>query len=158
MACSRILLLLSVASLVAFAAPSASCQEHLTTVSGVYAVNFNVRIASTLPAGTTITCRAQIVPGQGAPGFLNQQWNAYPVGTAAGLAAVTGSTATCAAEIPFSWTVTSGQNGVMLSYEIDAVTSSGSATMLVRRSALQGISAAFPVSGGSASLSFNVAL
>ncbi len=158
MACTRILLLLSVALSAVVSETSASCQEHFTTVSGVYAVNFNVRVASDLPAGTTITCRAQIVPSQGGPDLLNQRFSAYPVGTAAGLAQVIGSTATCAAEIPFSWTVTGGQGGVMLSYEINAVSSSRNAPILVRRSALQGIRAAFPVSGGSTSLSINVAL
>jgi hypothetical protein len=155
---ARTLSLLSVALLAAAFATSAVGQEHFTTVSGVYAVTFNLRIASTLPAGTTITCRARIVPSQGDLDLRNQQFAAFPVGTAAGRVAVTGSTATCAAEIPFSWTVTSGQGGLMLSYEIDVVTTSGSAPMLLRRSASQGISTAFPASGGSTSLSLNVAI
>ena len=161
MSSTRTLSLLSAALLAVFAS-SAVGQQHFTTVSGVYVVTFNLRIDSTLPAGTTITCRARIVPSQGgSQGDLdlrNQQFAAFPVGTAVGRAAVTGAMATCAAEIPFSWTVTSGQGGVMLSYEIDAVTTSGSAPMLLRRSASQGISTTFPASGGSTSLSLNVAL
>ena len=158
MSSARTLSLLSVALLAAAFATSAVGQEHFTTVSGVYAVTFNLRIASALPAGTTITCRARIVPSQGGLDLWNLQSAAFPVGTAAGQVAVTGSTATCAAEIPFSWTVTSGQGGLMLSYEIDVVTTSGSAPMLLRRSALQGTSAAFPASGGNATLSLNLAL
>jgi hypothetical protein len=159
MARVRFPLLLCVALLASAIAPAMGAPDlrgALTTVSGVYSVTFNLSIASTLPAGTTITCRAQIAPNQGGLNLLNPQLVAIPVGTAAGLAAVTGSTATCAAEIPFSWTVTSPQGGVMLSYEIDAVSSFGSAPLLVRRSAQQNIGAAFPASGGSARLSLNL--
>jgi hypothetical protein len=158
MARVRFPMLLCVALLSAGAAQAANVPEDrgaLATVSGVYSVTFNLSIASTLPAGTTITCRAQIAPYQGL-NLLNPQLVAIPVGTAAGLVAVTGSMATCAAEIPFAWTVTSPQGGVMLSYEIDAVSGSGSAPLLVRRSAQQNIGAAFPASGGSARLSLNL--
>lgn len=159
MARVRFPMLLCFALLSAGAAQAANVPEDRgapATVSGVYSVTFNLSIASTLPAGTTITCRAQIAPNQGGLNLLNPQLVAVPVGTAAGLAAVTGSMATCAAEIPFSWTVTSPQGGVMLSYEIDAVSGSGSAPLLVRRSAQQNIGAAFPASGGSARLSLNL--
>ena len=156
---ARIPLLLCLALLAPAAALAVGAPEHrgsTTTVSGVYLVTFNVNIASTLPAGATIVCKAQIVPSQGGGGFLNHQLAAVPVETAAGLATVTGSTATCAVEIPFSWTVNGAQSGVSLSYEIDAVSSSGSAPLLVRSSAQQGIGEPFPAAGGSASVSFNV--
>jgi hypothetical protein len=161
MARVRISLLLLVALLAPAAALAASAADQGTAptmVSGVYSVTFNLNLASTLPAGTTITCRAQIVPNQGGPSLLNSQFAAIPVGTARGLAAVTGSTATCMAEIPFSWTQTSAPGGVILSYEIDAVSSSGSARLLVRSSAQQNIGAAFPASGASAGFSINLTL
>jgi hypothetical protein len=155
----RIPMLLCAALLVSAAVPAVGAPEQRassTTVNGVYSITFNLNIASSLPAGTTITCRAQMVPGQGGLNLGNPQLAATPVETAAGVATVAGSTAICAAEIPFSWTVTSAQGGVMLSYEIDAVSSSGSTPLLVRSSARQGIGAAFPAAGETASLSFNV--
>jgi hypothetical protein len=127
-----------------------------TTVSGVYAVTFNLNIASRLPAGTMITCRAQISPTHGLLDLLNQQFTSIPTGTAVGRIVVTGSTATCAAEIPFSWTVTGGPGGVMLSYEIEAVTNTGLTPLLVRRSAQQNLVAAFPATGGSSNLRLNL--
>lgn len=159
MARIRIPLLLCVALLVSAAAQAASVPELRAssfTVSGVYALTFNLNLATTLPAGTTITCRARIVPNQGGLNPGSQQLSAMPVGTVTGLAAMTGSTATCAQEIPFSWTVTNAPNGVVLSYEIDAVNNSGSIPLLIRTSGQQNIGVAFPASGERASLSFNL--
>jgi hypothetical protein len=68
-----------------------------------------------------------------------------------------GSTASCATEIPFSWTLTGAEGGVVLSYQIDAVSNSGSAPLLVRSSAGQNIAAALPAAGRNASLSLNLA-
>lgn len=156
----RIPLLLCVALLASAAAPAAGAPEgrgSSTTVSGVYSVTFNLSLASRLPAGSTITCRAQVMPNQEGLNFPHPQLAATPVETVAGLAAVTGSTATCATEIPFAWTVTSGQGGIVLSYDIYAVSNSGTA-LLLRRSVRQSISAAFPASGGSVSLSLNLTL
>jgi hypothetical protein len=126
------------------------------TVSGIYSLTFNLRIASTLPAGTTIICRARIVPGQGEFDLRNQPLPAIPLGMTTGLASLTGSTATCAEEIPFSWTVLNARGGVVLSYEIDALSNSGSIPLLVKSSGLQNVGAAFPAPGGRASLSFNL--
>jgi len=125
-------------------------------VSGVYSLTFNVRIASTLPAGTTITCRARIAPNQGGIDLRNQQIPAIPVGTVTAFAAATGPTATCAEEIPFSWTLLSTRGGVVLSYEIDAVSSSGSIPLLVRSSGPQNVGVAYPAPGGRANVSFNL--
>jgi hypothetical protein len=69
---------------------------------------------------------------------------------------VTGSKATCAAEIPFAWTVESARGGVVLSYEIDAVSSAGAGSLLLRSTARQGIGAALPAAGETASLSLSV--
>jgi hypothetical protein len=126
-------------------------------VSGVYSVTFNLNILSTLPAGTMITCRVQIAPNQGGLELGNRQLAALPA-AAVGRVVVTGSKATCATEIPFAWTVMGAQGGVVLRYEIEAVSGSGAAPVLVRSSARQKISAAFPALGGSANLSLNVGL
>jgi hypothetical protein len=123
-------------------------------VSGVYAVVFHVNLASTLPAGSILTCRARMVPIPGEVDLRNQMLAATPV--SAGQTSVFGSTATCAAEIPFSWTVTSPPGGVKLFYEIEAVSLQGAAPRLLRSSAQQQLNAAFPAFGGSASLSLNL--
>jgi hypothetical protein len=159
MAGGRIPWLLCVALLAPLPARAAGAPEQRaaeTTVSGVYLVNFHLNLASTLPAGTTITCRAQIAPQPGGLDLGNPQPGAAAVDTAAGLTTVAGSRAICATEIPFSWTVAGEPSGIVLSYEIDAVSSSGSAPLLVRSSMRQNIVAAFPAAGGSANLSFNV--
>lgn len=140
----RIPLLFGLALLASAAAQAASLPASPERAAGVYSVTFNLRLASKLPSGTTITCRAQIVPSQGGLNPQNPRMAAFPVGTATGLAAVTGSTATCAAEIPFSWTVASARNGLVLRYEIDAVSSAGATPLLSGSSAPQ---------AGSASLS-----
>jgi hypothetical protein len=160
MARVHISMLLCVALLAsaASAAMGAPVQRTASTiVSGVYSVIFNLDIASTLPAGTTITCRARIMPNSGPLDLGNPQLSATSVETAAGMATVTGSTATCAAEIPFAWTVESARGGVVLSYEIDAVSNSGAAPQLVRSSGRQGIGAALPAAGQTARLTFYVA-
>jgi hypothetical protein len=131
-------------------------REHspLATVSGVYSVTFHLNIASKLPAGSTITCRARIAPDQAGLNLMNSRPAAFPV-AAAGLATVTSSTATCVAEIPFSWTVENARGGVVLSYEIDAVSYAGSAPRrLLAGRARQ--SAVLPAAGGSANLSVNL--
>ncbi|MGB8261920.1 MAG: hypothetical protein WCE75_16275 [Terracidiphilus sp.] len=156
---ARISLLLALAALVplaAWAGPAPGRRGGNTaTVSGVYSVTFNLNLASTLPAGATIVCKAQIAPG-GQQQFFQSQPAAVPVESAAGVAQVSGATATCAVEIPFSWTVNSSSSGVSLSYEIDAVNATGALPALVRVSGQQGVAESYPAAGGTASLSFNV--
>ena len=156
----RIPLLLCIALLISASARAAGVPElrrSQFTVSGVYSVTFNLSLASRLPAGTTITCRARIAPSQGGFDTGNRQLAQIPVRTVTGLAQVTGSTATCATEIPIFWTLLSAQGGAVLSYEIDAVSHSGSIPMLVRSSGEQSAGVAFPASGGRTNLSFNLA-
>jgi len=123
-------------------------------VSGAYSVTFNVNVATALPAGATITCRAQIVPNQ--PPFENAARPMIPVRAASGVVGVIGSKATCAVEIPFSWTVNNARSGVALSYEIDAVGGYGSLPVQVRSQ--QGIGASYPALGTTANLVFNVTI
>ncbi len=123
-------------------------------VSGVYSVTFHLNLATTLPVGSVITCRARMMPVPGGLDLRNTQLPVTPV--VAGQASVTGSSATCATEIPFAWTVTSTPGGVELFYEIDAVSLQGAEPILLRSSSPRQLSAAFPNSGGGASLSLNL--
>jgi len=126
----------------------------LIAVSGVYSVAFHLKLIHELPAGSILNCRALMVPIPGERDLRTVQLAATPV--AAGQVSVTGSTATCAAEIPFSWTVTSLPDGITLFYEIDAVSLQGAAPILLRTSAQQRLSAAFPAACGSAHLTLNL--
>jgi hypothetical protein len=157
MARVRIPMLLCVAllaSVFASAADVPKLRGSLTAVSGVYSLTFNLNLATQLPAGTTITCRAQVVPNQPAIDSGNRQPAVVPVRATAGQASVAGPNATCATEIPFSWTVTSERGGAVLSYEIDAVNNSGSVPLVVWSSGRQNVGLALPGFGGSTNLSF----
>ena len=155
---TRIAVLLFLASLVSVSAWSQPSGKHHgsspTAVGGTYSITFNLNIESTLPANSSIVCKAQIAPAGSVFGNLSAQ--GAPTESAAGIAAVTGSTATCVVDIPFSWSVESTRNGVSLSYEIDAFNTSGSLPAVVRSSALQGVPESYPGSGESSPLSFNV--
>ncbi len=143
------------ASGVGWAAPAADQLDNAgpAAVSGNYTVSFNVSLGSTVPAGATITCRAKVAPNGTFFGSLGR--GAVPVGT--GVARVTGNTANCSVEIPFSWTVNDPRNGAALSYEIEAVNGSGPLPGAVRTLTQQNIGVAYPPGGGAARLSFNVA-
>lgn len=145
--------LLTVQNALAASVPGNS--GRLTTVSGVYSITFHLNIASKLPAGSTITCRARIAPDQEGLSLMNSRPTAFPA-AAVGLATVTGSTAICVAEIPFSWTVEGAPSGVVLSYEIDAAGYAGSAPVVMASSARRSVGAAFPATGGNANLNVNL--
>jgi hypothetical protein len=132
-------------------------REHnpVTAVSGVYSVTFHLNMASKLPAGSTIICRARIAPDLGGPNPMNSRSAPFRV-AAAGIVTVTGSTATCVAEIPFSWTVEGARGAVLLSYEIDAVSDAGSAPVPLAGSARQGFDVVLPATGGDANLDVNL--
>jgi hypothetical protein len=152
---SALLLFATLASASAWTQPVANHRTTSTAVTGVYSITFNLTIESTLPANSTIVCKAQIVPGNSALNSFAPQSAAVPMESAGGVAQVTGSTATCAVDIPFSWTVEASR-GVALSYEIDAVNATGTLPAVVRTSVQQGIAESYPTSGGMASVSFNV--
>jgi hypothetical protein len=155
MALMRNSLLLCMALLASAAASAAGLPQPSApiAVSGVYSVIFHLNLASALPTGSILTCRARMAPIPGGLDLRNAPLATTPV--AAGQVSVTGSTATCAAEIPFSWTVTSPPGSVELFYEIEAVSLQGAAPVLLRTSAQRQLSAAFPA-GGSANLSLNL--
>ncbi|MGD0938833.1 MAG: hypothetical protein ABR905_03905 [Terracidiphilus sp.] len=155
----RILSLLCVALLIPASAVAAGVPElsgSPATVSGVYSLTFNLRFATALPAGTTIVCRARIAPNAGVTDPWGQHFPAIPVKTVIKLAGVTGSTATCAQEIPIFWASANARNGAVLSYEIDAVSGSGSTPLPIKTSGLQTVGVALPAPAGRAGLSFDL--
>jgi len=127
-----------------------------TSVSGTYSITFNLNIVSTLPANAVIVCRAQIAAGGSFYEGFNPRSVAVPVESASGVAAISGTTATCAVEIPFSWNVQTLRGGVALSYELDAVNASGSLPAVVRSRTQQGVGEAYPTSGGTSEVTFSV--
>jgi hypothetical protein len=150
-----LLFLTSLVSVCAWSQPSGKRHgSSPTAVGGTYSITFNLNIESTLPANSTIVCKAQIAPSSSLASILSAQ--AAPTESASGIAVVTGSTATCAVEIPFAWSVESTRNGVSLSYEMNALNASGSLPAVVRTSALQGVPESYPGSGETSTLSFNV--
>ena len=149
---ARIFMLLSAVLATASAAIGQQQPASVMSVSGVYSVTFNVNIASALPADTTITCRAQIAPNSSGLGLVNLGHAVTPA--AAGLATVSGSRATCAAEIPFSWTLTAANGALTVRYQIDAVSRSGA----ILSSAPQSVNTVLPADGGSANLRVNATI
>jgi hypothetical protein len=153
MRCKHIPVFVLLALLVTVTALAAPAPEHRgapTAVSGTYSVTFTLNIASTLPASAAITCKVQVAPIQS----LEQM--VPPTESATGIATFTGSSGTCAVEIPFSWTLSSPKQEAALSYEIDAFNAQGSLPAVVRTSLQQGIAVPLPASGGTASVALNV--
>ncbi len=151
------LMSVSVAS-IAWAGPPADPRGVASpvAVSGVYTVSFHVTLGTTVPTGSAVTCRARIAPNLQA--FQNLNRGTVPVESATGAGKVAGSslagsTANCSVEIPFAWTVSEAQNGVVLSYEVDAVGGAAPVAALTQ----PGVAVAYPPMGGAARLRFNVA-
>jgi hypothetical protein len=151
------ILLAMLASAAVWAAPAADQRAGAapTAMTGVYAVTLNVNPGSTAPSGGMITCKAKIAPNL--PGFENMNQGAVPVESAPGVAMVggsgrPGSSVLCSVKIPFAWMVNDRGNGVMLSYEIDAMSGSGVAAVRTQ----QGIGMAYPEMGGTANVRLNV--
>jgi len=149
---TRILLLALLASTAIGVASAADPRGEPVpvAVNGSYAVTFNVRVPASLPSGATILCKARVAPNTPRLGSLRLA--SMPMNN--GQASVSGSTANCQVQIPFSWTVNDPQNGVALSYEIDAVSASGALPVAVIR---QEAVASYPAAGTSANLRIQLA-
>lgn len=120
-------------------------------VSGTFSITYNIDLSSTLPAGAMIICKTEIAP---AP--LSGEGTVLPIESAASVATVSGSTATCVVEIPFAWTLNAAPGKVVLNYEIVAQNASAALPVVVRSSSLQGVSESLPTSGATSALSFSV--
>jgi len=120
------------------------------TVSGAYAVTFNVKAPSTVPAGATVTCKARIAPKLSA--LENLAPGAVPVESAQSVATLVGSSANCTVVLPFSFAAVYRLDGADLSYEVDAL--SGSSLAAVRKQ--DGIPMPYPQAGATASVRMDV--
>ena len=147
-------LVVSLATAAASAAPPADPgrADGLVAVSGSYILTLNVSLDSAPPAGAAILCKARITPNL--PSFQNLDSRMVPAESATGLATVTGKSANCSVQIPFSWAVSEAQGGTIVNYEIDAVSPSGSMFVLV--CPREGIGVAYPANGGAARIAVRV--
>ena len=116
------------------------------TISGAYAVTFNVKAPSTVRAGSTVTCKARVAPRLSALESLNSQ--AAPVESPQGVAKLVGTSANCTVVMPFSFAGVYRLDGVDLSYQIEAL--SGGGLEAVRRQ--DGVLVPYPQTGGTASV------
>ena len=114
----------------AWAAPP---ERGAPPASGVSFVYFNLSAASTLPAGSIILCKGELVPVENQFGGGASRSHLMPLAAATSKTVLRGSTAECALEIPFSWTGNGGQSDVAVWYEIDAVTRAGAPTAVLQR-------------------------
>ena len=114
------------------ATPDVSSRES----GGVVVIRFDVSLPASLPPGASILCRARVMPnGRAEPGGSEAQ-----VVTAMGIRH--GSMADCAVEMPVWRQLRDGDGGAQVSYEVDALVSSGRAASVVRVAAEQGVAVA----------------
>ncbi len=152
----RALMLLLVVTMAPLAGNAVASTDGQRAVGGVFVIHFHLNVASTLPAGSTITCKARIAPDAPTLAEAGRRSAVTPVETATGVALITGSAAECAVEIPFSWTVNDAQSGVTLSYQVEAISVSGPFPLVVRSSAQEGIGLDYPPQGANGGIRFNV--
>lgn len=90
-------------------------------------VELRFNIASSLPAGSILTCKAEIVPGDvdGPDRVFATIGRANGATTLRGTTIPPGSAGLCALEIPFSWAGNRVPHILLLRYEIDAVGPTG---------------------------------
>jgi hypothetical protein len=123
--------------------------------SGVSFVHFNLSVASTLPSGSIILCRGELVPGSNNFNGGGGGASMTPLAEAASTTELRGSTAECALEIPFSWTGNGGRSNVSVRYEVDALTSPGVPPVVLKRGVEPAIRIVQPPAAGVLRLSFN---
>lgn len=131
----RAICLLMLVSLLGCASPSwaAPPERGAPMASGVSFVHFNLGVASTLPAGSTILCKGELVPAANQLNGGASRFRPTPLASATGRTVLRGSMAECALEIPFSWTGNGGQTDVAVRYEIDALTRPGVLPVVLQR-------------------------
>ena len=126
--------------------------ETLIEYRGAYAVTFSVR--APVP-GAAYLCKARAVPR--APALEGVSLQAVPaVVNGLPTAGATGSWTNCTVEIPFAWVGTGASEAsrALLSYEIDAISSTGAAAVPV--TVQEGISVAYPPPGETLRLNFTL--
>jgi hypothetical protein len=153
---SRAISLFVLASLLGFANRAAvgAPEGGAPAASGASLIRFNVMVSSTLPAGSIILCKGELVPSpnQSAGGITHQQLTL--VAEAISKTVLRGSSAECALEIPFSWTGNGTQIDVAVRYEVDAFPKPG-APVILQRGVEQGIRFTAALPPGTGRLGFN---
>ena len=107
-------------------------------------IRLNVHLYTTLPAGSMVVCKAELVPETVSPGGNRQD---FVLGFAAGAASLQGSSGICMVEIPLCWTGNGLPSSVTLRFEVDAETRPGAPLVVLRRGFLRapaGSDAAYP--------------
>ncbi len=133
---ARFLLASSVLAMSVRAGYGADTPSPATPVAsaGAYLLNFDLTGMAPVPAGTTITCRARVIPSLPSRNGPN-----VSAGESRGM--VDGSKARCAVQVPLLSVLGRAQDGVLVSYEIAAVLPTGVTVWSV---ADQGIAVAYP--------------
>ena len=94
-------------------------EEPEDGASPVFFVQFNVSVGPSLPAGSIILCKAELVPGSSELGrAMSRRWPTLH-GQMTSATVLRGPAAECALEFPFSWTG-NGPGEIAMRYEIDA--------------------------------------
>jgi hypothetical protein len=115
----------------------------LANVHGEYLLTFDLSGVTALPAGTTLNCKARVIPN--GPGG-----GASHVEPASGRSGMGQAKSKCSVEVPYSW-MADVQKGASLSYEIEAVSGSGTR---VWAAAQQGIGVGFAPVGAILQVNF----
>ena len=123
--------------------------------SPVFFIQFNVSVGSTLPVGSIILCKAELVPGSNEVGPGETQHRLTSLGAATSATVLRDPTAECALEIPFSWTGDTGRSEIAMHYEIDAIARPGTLPVVLTRGVRSGLRVAEPPAGSFVRLGFN---
>jgi hypothetical protein len=100
--------------------PAAEVDAAATTkYTGTVKFNFTIALLESVPSGFDVLCEGDISTADNVSG-LDQEVSNESV------AKVTGSTATCAVSVPYSFTLSSGSNSISPSYYITLMPSSSS--------------------------------
>jgi hypothetical protein len=136
----------------AWAAPP---ERGAPLASGVSFVHFNLSVASTLPAGSIILCKGELVPAANRFNGAASRSRLAPLASTTGRTVLRGSTAECALEIPFSWTGNGGQSDLAVRYEIDAIARPGAQPVVLQRGVEPAVRLAPSPTAGVVRLGFN---
>ncbi len=107
--------------------------------SAVFFVQFNLSVGATLPAGSIILCKAELVPGSSE--FDRAAGGRWPIPhrQVTNATVLLGSAAECALEIPFSWTGNADPGEIAMHYEIDAIARPGTLPVVLAKGVRMGI-------------------
>ncbi|HUD55326.1 MAG TPA: hypothetical protein VMR02_08875 [Terracidiphilus sp.] len=123
--------------------------------SPVFFVQFNVSVGPSLPAGSIILCKAELVPGSNElDRATSRRWPTLH-GQVTSATVLRGPATECALEIPFSWTGNAGPDEIAMHYEIDAIGHPGALPVVLAEGVRTGIRIAGPPAASFVRLGFN---